>query len=109
MSHRAVTALVVAHTPQGDVYTYRGGVVPDSVPADEIKRLVAEGFIEEVVPDQDVEVALVETESPSPSGAIDLEVLNLDELRQHAAAHNVDLAGATRKADIIAAIQAAKN
>lgn len=106
MSYRVVTALVVAHTPQGDVYTYRDGVVPDSVPDDEIQRLLGEGFLEEVPVEDEA------TSDEPPVGeqlGVDLEAMNLEDLRKLAEEQSIDLAGATRKADIVAAIQAAKN
>ena len=112
MSYRVVTALVVAHTHGGDVYTYRDGVLPATVPAREIERLLADGFIEEV-PDLEPSAEPDDDDGDTDSGddgsdqLPDLEKLNLDELRKLAEEQSIDLAGATKKADIIAAIQAA--
>ncbi len=88
----------------------RGQIVPPGVADGVLEHLVSVGLIEQV-DDQD------ETEPPSDddqdeTAAVkqateDLQQRDLNELRALAAERKVDLAGATKKADIIAAIVAA--
>jgi len=92
--HIVITPLVIARAQGGtDVYLYRGAPVPESIPAAEVKRLVAEGFIEPL-PE-------VEVEPPFPEGdpTADWKVA---QLTAYAAAKSIDLDGATKKEDILA-------
>lgn len=100
---RVVVPLVIARAESGrDVYLYQGAPVPDGLADGQVERLAREGFIladpepVEPSPDQDPE--------PNPKRVEDMTV---EELKAYAEAHSIDLGEATRKADILATIQAA--
>lgn len=97
--------------PRRQVYLYRGATLPPAVSDEEARRLVRRGLVVEVV--EVVEVAPAPA-PPATDGDIDagegadLEGMTVDDLREYAAVSDIDLNGATRKADIIAAIRAAE-
>ena len=74
----------------------RGSALPEGV--------VARGLIEAVEPDAPADEPQGE---PAGEESVDLDALNLDELRTYAAENGIDIGDATRKADIRAAIDAA--
>lgn len=76
--------------------TIRGYVVPDAVAAEYNRMLAGKTEPVEEVP----------AEGPSGEDAPD-ETWKNDEIKAWAEAHEVDLGGATKKADMLAAIQAA--
>lgn len=76
--------------------TIRGYVVPDAVAAEYQRMLAGDTAPVEEVPE----------EGPSDESVPDESWKN-DEIRTWAEAHGVDLGGATKKADMLAAIQAA--
>ena len=95
-------------------YLDHGAAVPEQADAESVEHLLAVGLIgktEAVEPD----APAVEPDAPAdeppgePAGgeAVDLDALNLDELRTYAAGNGIDIGDATRKADIRAAIDAA--
>lgn len=97
MSHIVKGALVIAKAEDGsDVYLYRGAPVPSHISTKEVARLVEGGFIEEI-----------KTEAEYPEGE-PVESWKGDQLKAYARDHQVDLGGATNKADMVAAIAAAK-
>lgn len=114
---RVVGALVVVEVsdPRREVYLESGALVPDTAIASCVARLIGEGLIAEFAgkddsepePEPVVEAIPVAGDAPGQDVRQDFESMNLDELRTYAGEHGVDLAGATRKADIIAAITAA--
>ena len=97
-AYRVKAGAVVAVIGGSDRYLERGVVLPESV--ENIDHLKAVGLVEEVAPP--------ETGEPAPGGAVDLDALNLDELRAYAAENGIDIGDATRKADIRAAIDASR-
>jgi hypothetical protein len=80
--------------------TIRGYIVPDAVAAEYNKMLAGD-----TEPVEEVAVEEPEEEGP-PEGEPDGSWKN-DEIKTWAEAHGVDLGGATKKADMLAAIQAA--
>lgn len=101
MSHIVKSALVIARAEDGsDVYLYRGAPVPSHVPAKEVARLVEGGFVEEIK-------AAGSDEPPFPDGEPS-ETWKGEQLKAYAKANEIDLGGATTKADMVAAIAAAK-
>ena len=101
MGYVANWALVVATTNEGrQMYAYKNQPISVAVTAEEIGRLLEEGAI---VAAPKVEPAPV-VEAPSPEG---LDGLDLPGLRAFAAERGIDLGGATKKADLLAAITAA--
>lgn len=61
MSHIVTAPLVITKKPDGsDLYLYEGAVVPESVSDDEVKRLVAGGFVDKVTAAQAAAAADVE-------------------------------------------------
>lgn len=99
-SHIAITPLVIARDSEGrHVYLYDGQPVPANVPAAEVKRLVDGGFLA-AAEDTD--------EQPFPEGD-PAESWKVDQLKAFAAADGIDLGDAKNKADILAAIAAAKS
>ena len=106
--YRVAGALVVVEVsdPRREVYLEDGARVPATATAEAVERLLAEGLLVEDDPapkpadETASEVDLVEDRP-------DFGSMNLDQLRQYAADHGIDLAGATRKNDIIAAVSAA--
>lgn len=100
MSHIVTSALVIAKAEDGsDVYLYRGAPVPSHIDSKEVARLVEGGFIEEV--------KASESERDYPDGE-PAETWKGDQLKAYARDNKIDLGGATNKADMVAAIAAAK-
>jgi len=100
MSHIVKSPLVIAKAEDGsDVYLYRGAPVPSHIDSKEIARLVEGGFIEEVT----AEKAEPEFPEGPPS-----ESWKGEQLKAYAKANEIDLGGATNKADMVAAIAASK-
>lgn len=99
MAGHVVTApLVIASDAEGrHVYLYEGQPVPAGIPAAEVKRLVEGGFLSQGQPE----------EPPYPSGD-PAESWKVEELRRFADERSIDLGDASKKADILAAIVAAK-
>ena len=97
-SYRVKAGAVVAVIGGSDRYLERGVVLPEGV--ENIDHLKAVGLVEEVAPP--------ETGEPARGGGVDLDALNLDELRAYAAENGIDIGDATRKADIRAAIDASR-
>ena len=115
--YRVAGALVVVQVSDGrrEVYLEAGARVPATADADCVRRLLAEGLLVEdapapdpVVDERAAELGPVEVEPVARvAEAPAFRSMNLDQLRQYAADHNIDLGGATRKDDIVAAIKAA--
>lgn len=98
MSHIVTSALVIAKAEdKSDVYLYRGAQVPAHIPAKEIARLVEGGFVEEI-----------KAEADYPDGE-PVEAWKGEQLKAYAKAKSIDLGSATSKADMVAAITAAKS
>jgi hypothetical protein len=92
MGHYVTAPLVVAKDVVGaDVYLYGGSQVPGNVSESEVARLLEGGFIAESEAEGD----------PSESWTV-------KQLKAHAVAADIDLGGASSKADILAALAAAK-
>ena len=66
------------------------------------KALINEGFTLVKKPNADVVAKVV---SASESNVSNLKKMTLTELKDYAAENNIDLGGATRKADIVALIE----
>lgn len=85
-----------------------GGLLPDGVDGDVVARLVGKGMVVEVGDHAEPEPDPAEDpDDDANESKSDLGSMNLDQLRTYAAYHGVDLGDATRKADIIAVIEAA--
>ena len=88
----------------------RGQMVPPGVADGVLEHLVSVGLIEQVDDQDETEPSGDDDQGEAEAAkqaAEDLSQLDLNELRALAADRKVDLAGATKKADIIAAIVAA--
>lgn len=84
----------------------RGSIIGEGVDQAVIDHLVSVGLVEQFddeAPEEDAQDAPVE----GYDEGVTLADLDLGGLRAYAADHGIDLAGATKKADILAAIQAA--
>lgn len=88
-----------------------GDPLPDGVDDAMAARLVDKGMVVEIgdhsEPEPVPEPNHTVDEQEQGEVKLDLSGMNLDQLRTYAADHNIDLGGATRKDDIIAAINAA--
>ena len=122
MSHVVTAPIVAISVPVGAHasqvrFLEQGTVLPEGVPASDLEHLQSVGMIAEL---EEVEPEPVdgsgEPEAPvdepqgEPAGeeSVDLDALNLDELRTSAAENGIDSGDATRKADIRAAIDASR-
>lgn len=111
----AAAAVVKVSDHRRQVYVYRGATLPPDIVAGEAERLIKRGLVVEVpapAPDQVPVIAEpapdeVPTGDATDTGA-DLDGMTVDDLREYAAVSDIALNGATRKADIIAAIRAAE-
>ena len=104
---------VVKLSDGGERYVSHGTFLPADADKDHLNHLVQVGLVEPVdvkvsavVVDGGTEVTPDADQPPAEDGQADFDGLNLDELRGYAAEHGIDLGGATRKADIIAVLQA---
>lgn len=103
MTWIASAVLVIAHTPAGDRYAYAGQPLSDDVDETELTRLAESGLIVRVAdPTPGDEPS---SWAPDPAEPVDLDAMTVAELVEYAAVADIDLGGATRKADIIAAIR----
>lgn len=106
MSGHVVTAAAVKVSigdPGGNTIARilrRGSVVPDGVDADKLTELEKRGLISKQAA---TTVEPAEDDPAKPVGEMTAE-----ELKAYAAEHNIDLTGASKKDDILAAIQAAQ-
>lgn len=69
----------------------RGGIVPAEVSEDQVKHLVRKGFIEKMT-----------SAEPRP-----VDKMTVEELKAYASKRSIDLGEATKKDEILAAVQAA--
>lgn len=67
------------------------------------KALINEGFT--LVKKPKADVVVVKAVSAAESKVLNLKKMTLTELKDYAAENNIDLGGATRKADIVALIE----
>lgn len=102
MTWIASAVLVIAHTPAGDRYAYAGQPLSDDVDETELTRLAEAGLIVRVA---DPTPGDEPSWAPEPAEPVDLDAMTVAELIEYAAVADIDLGGATRKADIIAAIR----
>lgn len=107
-SRATAEALLVAATTVGaDVHevrtTIRGYIVPEKVAAEYERMLIGES---DPVADDTIGDESEDGPGPADGGAPEKSWKN-DEIKAWAEAHEVDLGGATKKADMLAAIQAA--
>ena len=79
----------------------QGTALPDGIAQDQLDHLVSIGFIEQTDDDQT-------DPDPADDPADDPAEMTVDELKAYAAEHDIDLTGASKKDDILAAIQAAQ-
>ena len=75
----------------------QGTVLPHGIAQDQLDHLVSIGFIEQADDDP------ADPDPAKPDGD-----MTVDELKAYAAEHGIDLTGASKKDDILAAIQAAR-
>ena len=80
-------------------YLDHGAAVPEQADAESVEHLLAVGLVAESVEPQG---------ESAGEESVDLDALNLDELRTYAAENGIDIGDATRKADIRAAIDASR-
>ena len=90
----------------------RDDIVPAGADEARVKHLLDVGLITAlptpVAPDDPQEPADSDKDNGGGEHVADLDGMNLAELREHAAKAGIDLAGATSKKDIVAAIQTAQ-
>lgn len=98
--YTVAVALVVAQTKNGIIHLYKGDVVPASITPESLANLKELGFL--LSADEGKA-----TEPEYPEGE-PVEAWKGDQLKAYARDHKVDLGGATNKADMVAAIAAAK-
>ena len=84
----------------------QGTVLPDGIAQDQLDHLVSIGFIEQA--DDDPADPDPADDPADPDPAKPDGDMTVDELKAYAAEHNIDLTGASKKDDILAAIQAAR-
>lgn len=73
-AYKVTTPLVIAKgTDKRDVYLYADSTVPADVPADEVKRLLAGGFISRVKTDTKEKPAGESAEPAEPAESVDAE------------------------------------
>ena len=83
----------------------RGSALPADIDPELVDRLLAKGLVVEVE-DAGVEDATEVGSAPASVASADFDAMNLDQLREYAQANQVDLGGATKKADILAVLKA---
>ena len=93
--YRVVGPAAVVRVAGRRVSVERGGVVPEGADAEHLAHLVSVGLVSEV------EVA------DEPEATVDLESMTVEQLREYAQEHEIDLQNATKKADLLLAILAA--
>ena len=86
-------------------YLEQGAKVPTQADDDSVKHLLSVGLIEKVA---DVAPAKPADPAPPAPPADPIDAMKVDELKAYAAEKGFDLGGATKKADMIAAIAAAR-
>lgn len=99
--YTVAVALVVAHTKNGVIHLYKGDVVPASITPESLANLKELGFLSAG------EAPAPEPEPEFPEGE-PVEAWKGEQLKAYAKAKNIDLGGATNKADMVAAIEASK-
>jgi len=97
--YQVIAACVVA----ADRYFYRDAVLPKDVDDTAIAHLLSVGMIASVDDAPEEPAAPAEDEGPD-----DVTKMTIDQLKDYAQANDIDLAGVTKKDDIIAKIQAAQ-
>ena len=106
MAARVTAAAVRVRVGNTDVLVERGGLLPAQVDADTVKRLMAKGMVKQFDPPEPEPEAKAEV--GLDAGDTPVARMTVDELREYAAEHDIDLGDATRKDDILAAIAAAQ-
>jgi len=109
---KAAAAVVRVGDQRREVYLYRGAPVPAEAMDESVQHLLQMGLIVEDTPPvapggKPEQTSQAPEVQDGDEAKPDLSSMNLDQLRAYAADHGIDLAGATRKDDIIAAITAA--
>lgn len=104
-TYRVTAAAVLVTVGLRDHLVERGRELPSGVAKVDVDRLVGKGLIEAAEPDAPADEPQGE---PAGGESVDLDALNLDELRTYAAENGIDIGDATRKADIRAAIDASR-
>lgn len=97
--HIVKSACVVVPVDGEDRYLYQGAPIPEGVDAERIEHLVSLGMITEVTVSSEAPLEL-------PDGD-PTDKWTGDQLKAYAAAHEIDLGDAAKKADVFAAITAA--
>lgn len=97
-------ALAIVATDAGETYVYRGGQVPAGITAQSRQHLLDLGLIAKDSKAADPEP---DTSGDESAGEVDLDEMNLAELRDYAKDHNIDLHGATKKDEVLAEIKSA--
>lgn len=108
-SYRVTAAAVVVKVSdqRRQVYVYRGATLPTTLAEGEAERLIKRGMIAEAAPPTPVAEPEVAPVEGGDGDVLDLDAMTVADLVEYAAASEIDLGGATRKADILATIQAA--
>lgn len=103
MSYIVTAGAVVAKFPGGEGYFYSGATLPETVSREECKRLASIGLVEFVDDEDDIDdVGTGRAEGDDTPDAS----WKIAELQAYAAEHQIDLGAATKKADILAKLQA---
>lgn len=89
-THTVTAALVVAHVSGRVQHFYHGDVLPPNVDEESLENLKSLGFVEEQ-----------KSDDPDTTWTV-------PDLKAFAVEHEIDLGDATKKADILAALAAAK-
>lgn len=76
----------------------RGGILPEDADQQTVDHLLELGMIS-VLPELEV--------ADEPEATMDLESMTVEQLREYAQEHEIDLQNATKKADLLLAILAA--
>lgn len=88
--------LIKARSYNGKICATRANPIVEVEDKDIAEEAVATGYFE-----------LVSADEKNAEGEIDWDTMTVSELEAYAEAHGIDLSGAKRKADIIAAIEGA--
>lgn len=101
-------ALAIVATDVGESYVYRGGKVPAGITDHARKHLLDLGLIakdsQAAGPEPDTSD---DEQTGEQAGKVDLDEMNLAELRDYAKDNDIDLHGATKKDEVLAEIKSA--
>jgi hypothetical protein len=103
-----ITMLTLAAGPERTLEVGRTYDVPAQVPRDVAEDLLAGGYAVPVGGRAKPVAKTPTKDLAGDGGAVPLDKLTVEQLLAYAAENDIDLGGATKKADLLAAIQAAE-